>query len=73
MAIDTNTSGRIPAELRTNLKLRLELFKSDLLILIAKVFSDVLNNLVMAICMLLAFLFGTITLGFLFSDILNSY
>jgi len=68
-----NIPERIIEEIRENLKLRLELLKSQTLILVAKVSSDVLTNLVMSICILLAFLFGTITLGFFFSDLLESY
>ncbi|WP_316850526.1 hypothetical protein [Pedobacter agri] len=73
MYISKNKHERIIEEIRENLKLRLELLKSDTLIFVAKVFSDVVTNLVMSICILLAFLFGTITLGFLFSDLTNSY
>ena len=73
MAISNNRHERIIVEIRENLKLRLELLKSEILILVAKVFSDVLTNLVISICILLAFLFGTVTLGFFFSDLLESY
>lgn len=68
-----NTYERILVEVRDNLRLRFELLKSEILILVAKVFSDVLTNLVISISILLAFLFGTVTLGFFFSDLLDSY
>lgn len=73
MALINETFERVLDEIRENLKLRLELLKSETLILIAKVFSDVLTNLVISICILLAFLFGTVTLGFFFSDLVDSY
>lgn len=73
MAINNTNYENIFSEISENLKLRIELLKSDLLILVAKVFSDLVTNLVMSVCLLLAFLFGTVTLGFFFSDLLKSY
>ncbi|RZK40601.1 MAG: hypothetical protein EOO90_14575 [Pedobacter sp.] len=73
MAIKNSKYENIFSEISENLKLRIELLKSDLLILVTKVFSDLVTNLVMSVCLLLAFLFGTVTLGFFFSDLLDSY
>jgi len=73
MAITNNGYDRFFSLLRENLNLRTELLKSDSLILVSKVFSDLVTNLVMSVFLLLAFIFGTVTLGFFFSDLLDSF
>ncbi|RZK77993.1 MAG: phage holin family protein [Pedobacter sp.] len=40
---------------------------------ISKIFADIVTNLVVVICFVLAFLFGTFTLALFLSDVLGSY
>lgn len=40
---------------------------------ISKIFADLVTNAVVAICFVLAFLFGTFTLALFLSDLLGSY
>ena len=58
---------------RVNIEQRLELLKYRSLIFVSKLAANLITNIIMSICILLAFLFGTVTLGFFFSDLLNSY
>ncbi|WP_316851657.1 hypothetical protein [Pedobacter agri] len=58
---------------RVNIEQRLELLKYRSLIFVSKLAANLITNIIMSVCILLAFLFGTVTLGFFFSDLLNSY
>lgn len=40
---------------------------------LSKIFADIVTNLVVVICFVLAFLFGTFTLALFLSDVLGSY
>jgi len=60
-------------ELKDSANLQLELLRLDAIHYIAKLSANLITNIFTLICAILAFLFGTVTLGFLFSDLLNSY
>lgn len=65
-------SGVLDA-VRLNIERRLELLKYRSIIFISELAANLVTNIIMSVCILLAFLFGTITLGFFFSDLCNSY
>ncbi|WP_316809277.1 hypothetical protein [Pedobacter agri] len=72
----TGLSEQISALLengKLNIEQRLELLQYRSLIFVSKLAANLVTNIIMSVCILLAFLFGTITLGFLFSDLFNSY
>ncbi|GGE45248.1 hypothetical protein EV200_104500 [Pedobacter psychrotolerans] len=60
-------------EVKKNAELRIALLKLDTVHYVAKLSANLITNIFTLICTLLAFLFGTVTLGFFFSDLLNSY
>lgn len=60
-------------ELKDSATLRIELLRLDSIHYVAKLSANLITNVFTLICTTLAFLFGTVTLGFLFSDVLNSY
>lgn len=65
-------SGVLDA-VRLNIEQRLELLKYRSIIFISELAANLATNIIMSVCILLAFLFGTITLGFFFSDLFNCY
>ncbi|NTE02051.1 hypothetical protein G6M26_27765 [Agrobacterium tumefaciens] len=60
-------------EVKKNAELRIALLKLDTVHYVAKLSANLITNIFTLICILLAFLFGTVTLGFFFSDLLSSY
>ncbi|WP_316831685.1 hypothetical protein [Pedobacter aquatilis] len=59
--------------LHRQFELRSELLKDNILLQVAKSFADLISNMLMSICILLAFLFSTMTLGFLLCEVLKNY
>ncbi|RYZ36713.1 MAG: hypothetical protein EOP49_32355 [Sphingobacteriales bacterium] len=59
-------------ELQRQVELRLELLKSATLLQGAKLIADLATNTLMVLCGILAFLFATITLGFLLVSLMGS-
>lgn len=60
-------------EVKKNAELRIALLKLDTIHYVAKLSANLITNIFTLICILLAFLFGTVTLGFFFSDLFSSY
>ena len=60
-------------EVKKNAELRIALLKLDTVHYVAKLSANLITNIFTLICGLLAFLFGTVTLGFFFSNLFNSY
>ena len=60
-------------EVKKNAELRIALLKLDTVHYVAKLSANLITNIFTLICILLAFLFGTVTLGFFFSDLFSSY
>ena len=60
-------------EVKKNATLRLEVLKLDAVHHVAKLSANLITNTFTVICAALAFLFGTVTLGFFFSDLFNSF
>lgn len=60
-------------EIKKNAAFRLEVLKLDTVHHVAKLSANLITNIFTLICALLAFLFGTVTLGFFFSDLFNSF
>jgi hypothetical protein len=58
---------------RSYLDTRVEYTRLYLVEKISKIFADIVSNAVVAICFMLAFLFGTFTLALFLSDLLGSY
>lgn len=58
---------------RSYLDTRVEYTRLYLVEKISKIFADIVTNAVVAICFILAFLFGTFTLALFLSDLLGSY
>ena len=58
---------------RLNIEQRLELLKYRSLIFVSRLVANLVTNIILCVCILLAFLFGAITLGFFLSDIFDSY
>jgi hypothetical protein len=58
---------------KCNANLRVKWFKVYALEQVTKFFADLITNTAVAVCFLLAFIFGTITLGFFFSELLENY
>lgn len=58
---------------KTYLDTRVEYTRLYLVEKISKIFADVVTNATVAICFILAFLFGTFTLALFLSDLLGSY
>jgi len=58
---------------RSYLDTRVEYTRLYLVEKISKIFADIVTNAVVAICFMLAFLFGTFTLALFLSDLLGSY
>ena len=60
-------------EVKKNAELRLEVLKLDAVHQVAKLSANLITNTFALICALLAFLFGSVTLGFFFSDLFKSF
>ncbi|MFD2287627.1 hypothetical protein GJU39_18015 [Pedobacter petrophilus] len=60
-------------EVKKNATLRLEVLKLDAVHHVAKLSANLITNTFTLICATLAFLFGTVTLGFFFSDLFHSF
>ncbi|ATP58270.1 hypothetical protein CPT03_18275 [Pedobacter ginsengisoli] len=58
---------------KSYLDTRVEYTRLYLVEKISKIFADLVTNAVVAICFVLAFLFGTFTLALFLSDLLGSY
>jgi len=58
---------------KSYLDTRVEYTRLYLVEKISKIFADLVTNAVVAICFMLAFLFGTFTLALFLSDLLGSY
>ena len=58
---------------KTYLDTRVEYTRLYLVEKISKIFADVVTNATVAVCFILAFLFGTFTLALFLSDLLGSY
>lgn len=58
---------------KSYLDTRVEYTRLYLVEKISKIFADLVTNAVVAICFILAFLFGTFTLALFLSDLLGSY
>lgn len=58
---------------KSYLDTRVEYTRLYLVEKISKIFADIVTNAVVAICFMLAFLFGTFTLALFLSDLLGSY
>nr|WP_068889800.1 phage holin family protein [Pedobacter panaciterrae] len=58
---------------KSYLDTRVEYTRLYLVEKISKIFADLITNAVVAICFVLAFLFGTFTLALFLSDVLGSY
>lgn len=58
---------------KSYLDTRVEYTRLYLVEKISKIFADIVTNAVVAICFILAFLFGTFTLALFLSDLLGSY
>jgi len=65
--------SEVLATVRLNIEQRLEFLKYRSLIFVSRFAANLVSNIILSVCILLAFLFGTLTLGFLFSDLLGSY
>ncbi|WP_443943673.1 hypothetical protein ACJVDH_12170 [Pedobacter sp. AW1-32] len=60
-------------ELNTNARLRFEQIKLNVIVQASRITADLLTNIVVALSLILAFLFATVTLGFFLSTVFNSY
>ncbi len=58
---------------RSYLDTKVEYTRLYLVEKISKIFADIVTNATVAICFILAFLFGTFTLALFLSDVLGSY
>ncbi|UKT62588.1 phage holin family protein [Pedobacter mucosus] len=70
---NTNDFAALWTEVKTNLELRGEYIKVKAVQQVSEIAADVITNTFVIICFILAFLFGSITLGFFLSDLLKSY
>lgn len=58
---------------KSYLDMRVEYTRLYLVEKVSKIFADIVTNAAVAICFILAFLFGTFTLALFLSDVLGSY
>jgi len=58
---------------KSYLDTRVEYTRLYLVEQVSKIFADIVTNVAVIICFILAFLFGTITLALFLSDVLGSY
>lgn len=69
----TQDFGSLWAEVKTNLQLRGEYVKIRAIQQVSEIAADIITNTFVTICFVLAFLFGSVTLGFFLSTLLKSY
>jgi len=69
----TENLQSIFSELKNNAQLRFEQIKLNVVVQASRITADLLTHIIVAVSLILAFLFGTITLGFFLSDIFHSY
>ncbi|RBQ11728.1 hypothetical protein [Pedobacter miscanthi] len=69
----TQQADALIEELKINAQLRLRMLKLKSILKISRISADLITNTITIVCILLAFLFSTFTLGWYFSHLFKSY